>query len=273
VLHSRHFKFFFKFATILCVKISAVLITFNEEKHIADAIKSLACADEILVVDSESTDGTREKGMKAGAKVLVKKWAGFSAQKQFAVDQAEHDWIISLDADERVSPELRSEIFGLKKNGTTADGYRIPRLSIYMGRPIRHGGWYPDWQLRFFDRRKGKWKDVRIHESFEMAKGSKTAKLNGEIIHYSVESAAHHHLMVGERYAPLAARQMFDNGRRTSPIKIVFAGWLTFIQTYIVKGGFLDGIPGFVIAYFAAHHSFLKHVLLWEMQNAKTPPE
>jgi len=255
------------------VKISAVLITFNEEKQIAAALESVAWADEIIVVDSASTDATREICEKAGAKVLVQKWIGFSAQKQFAVDNAGHDWIFSLDADERVSHELRSEILAIKEAAVTVDGYKIPRLSIYMNRPIRHGGWYPDWQLRFFDRRKAKWKDLLIHESVEMAKGARTARLSGEIIHHSVENAAHHHRMIGERYAPLAARQMFNNGRRTSPLKIVFAGWFTFIQTYFIKAGFLDGIPGIVIAYFAAHHTFMKHIMLWEMQNAKTPAE
>jgi len=255
------------------VKISAVIITFNEENNIADALESVAWADEILVVDSESTDSTREICEKAGATLLVRKWVGFSAQKQYAAEQAENDWIFSLDADERVSHELRTEVLGLKTRTNKADGYKIPRLSIYMGREIRHGGWYPDWQLRFFDRRKARWKDVSIHESVVTAEGAKTARLRGEIIHYTVESAEHHHRMIGERYAPLAARQMFDNGQRTSPLRIVFAGWSAFIRTYFIKAGFLDGTPGFVIANFAGHHAFLKHLLLWEMQSARKPTE
>jgi glycosyltransferase involved in cell wall biosynthesis len=251
------------------VKISAVIIAFNEEKKIADAIKSVAWADEILVVDSESTDETRKIAESLGAKVSIKKWLGFSAQKQFAVDNASFDWIFSLDADEKVSDELKTEILKLKNDSAEidADGFRIPRLSFYMNRPIQHGGWYPDWQLRLFNRRKGRWKDVLIHESFVLENGAKIEKLSGDVLHYSWESAAHHERMISERYAPLAAEQNFQNGKRTSPLKIVFAGFLAFFQTYFVKAGFLDGFAGFCIARFAAHHAFLKHMLLWEKQT------
>ncbi|MCY7375423.1 MAG: glycosyltransferase family 2 protein [Pyrinomonadaceae bacterium] len=252
------------------MKISAVIIAFNEENKIAEAIESVAWADEILVVDSESTDITRTIAERLGAKVLVNKWHGFSKQKQFAADRAAHDWIFSLDADERVSDELKAELLRLKNaiESDLADGYRIPRLSFYMNRPIRHGGWYPDWQLRFFNRRKGKWKDVLIHESIEMAENSRVEKLKGDILHFSVEDVSHHHQMIGTRYAPLAARQMFERGRRTSAAKIFTAGATAFLQTYVLKGGFLDGLAGFAIARFAAHHAFLKHLLLWEMQQA-----
>jgi hypothetical protein len=136
-----------------------------------------------------------------------------------------------------------------------------------MNRAIRYGGWYPDWQLRFFNRQKGFWKDVLIHESVQMAGGAKTGKLKGDILHFSIGDAAYHHKMIGERYAPLAARQMFERRRTTSPLKIMTAGLTTFLQTYFLKLGFLDGFAGFCIARFAAHHAFLKHILLWEMQK------
>lgn len=250
------------------MKISAVIIAKNEEKNIEAAIKSVEWAEEILVVDSESSDRTREISEGLGARVITQPWLGFAHQKQFAVDSAVNDWIFSLDADETISPELSIEILARKDRIQEFDGYRIPRLSYYMGRPIRHGGWYPDWQLRLFDRRKGKWKDVLVHESFEMNSGSKIARLAGQIIHRSVDDALHHHRMIGERYAPLAASQMLSEGRRTSILRITTAGWLAFVQTYFVKSGFLDGFPGFCIAYFAGHHAFLKHLRLWEMQNA-----
>ena len=251
------------------MKISTVIIAHNEEAKIADAINSVIWADEILLVDSESTDQTREIAESLGAKVIVQKWLGFSKQKQFAVDSAENDWILSLDADEQISEKLKTEILELKNLSADklADGYKIPRLSIYMNRPIRHSGWYPDWQLRFFNRTKGKWKDVIIHESVEMQSDAKIGKLSKDILHLSVENAAHHHRMIGERYAPLAAKQMFERGKRTSPFKIAFSAWSTFVQTYFLKLGFLDGFAGFSIAYFAAHHAFLKHLLLYEMQN------
>jgi glycosyltransferase involved in cell wall biosynthesis len=249
------------------VKISAVLITFNEEKNIRRAIESVAWADEILVVDSESSDRTREIAESLGAKVLARKWLGFSKQKQFAVDSAANDWIFSLDADEEISDRLSVEILRLKNSTEIADAYKIPRLSFYMNRPIRHGGWYPDWQTRFFDRRKGKWKDVPVHESLEMSDGARIEKLKGDIFHYSVENASHHHRMIGERYAPLAARRLFEDGKRTSKAKIFFAGFLAFARTYFLRLGFLDGFAGFCIARFAAHHAFMKNLLLWELQT------
>lgn len=261
--------FWLKFATISFVKISACIIAFNEEEKIAEAIKSVGWADEILLVDSESTDRTRAIAESLGVKVLVEEWRGFSRQKQFAVECAAHDWIFSLDADERVSPALKNEILRLRSmpEETLADGFRIPRLSFYMNRPIRHGGWYPDWQLRFFNRRKGLWKKVLIHESVQMDDSAKVEKLKGDIFHYSFENAAQHHRMIGERYAPLAAEQMFERGKRTSALKIATVGLTTFLQAYVLKGGFLDGLAGFSIARFAAHHAFLKYLLLWERQN------
>lgn len=253
------------------MKISVSIITFNEETNIAEAIRSVAWADEILIVDSESTDHTRTIAESSGAKVLIKKWEGFSKQKQFATDNATHNWVLSLDADERISDELKSEILRLKNVSEVdlADGYRIPRLTFYMNRPIRHGGWYPDWQLRFFNREKGKWKDVLVHESVQMNNTAKVEKLTGDIHHYSFENPSHHHLMIGTRYAPLAAEQMFQRGKRATVFKILTVGLTTFLQTYILKGGILDGLPGFTIARFAAHHAFLKYLLLWELQGQK----
>lgn len=249
------------------MKVSAVIISFNEEKNIDSAIRSVDWADEVLIIDSESTDQTREIAANLGAKVVKRAWLGFAEQKQFATDSAENDWIFSLDADERVTPDLRDEILELKASKELADGYRVRRLSYYMGRPIRHSGWYPDLQLRFFDRRKASWKKQLIHESVVMLSGSLTADLDGEIEHFSVDDAAHHHKMIGERYAPLSAQQMFNAGRRTSPLKIAVAGPAAFLRSYVVKRGFLDGLPGFCIARFGAHHAFLKHLLLWELQT------
>ena len=268
----RHFKFYANSATILPVKISAVIIAFNEESRIADGIASVKWADEIIVVDSESTDRTRLIAEGLGAKVIVNKWPGFAAQKQLGTDAAQNDWIFSLDADERVSDKLRDEILEIRDRdgGPDSDGYKIPRLTFYMGRAIRHSGWYPDWQLRLFDRRKGRWKNVQVHESVEMAPDARTRRLKCEIEHFSIENSAHHHKILGERYAPLAARQMYDDGRRTSSFKVAISGPAAFIRAFILKLGFLDGFPGYCIAKFAAHHAFLKHTLLWEMQHSDT---
>jgi len=251
------------------VKISAVIICFNEEKNIAEAIESVRWADEILVIDSGSTDGTRSLASTLGARVLVRDWTGFAPQKEFGVRSAANDWIFSLDADERVSPELQEEILSFRNGTNLADGYRIPRLSIYMGRPIKHGGWYPDRQLRLFNRNKGRWKDVIVHESVKMNANATVKELDGELIHYSVENAAHHHRMIGERYAPLAAEQLHADGKTTSPLRIAAAGPAGFVRAYFLKLGFLDGIPGLAIAAFAGYNSFLKHLLLWEKQNRR----
>lgn len=264
----RHFKFLRNFATISGVKITAAIITLNEEKNIADAIESVRWADEVIVVDAESTDRTREIAMALGASVYVNPWPGFFAQKQLAVERASNDWIFSLDADERVSAELKKEILAIAASANAADGYRIPRLAFYMGRAIKHGGWYPDWQLRLFDRRKGRWKDVRVHESFQMEPGARIEFLRGNILHYSVDGPREHQRMIGERYAPLAAKQMFANGARTSPLRAITSGIGAFIRGYFLKVGFLDGFPGLCIAYFAAHHAVLKHLLLLELQNS-----
>jgi glycosyltransferase involved in cell wall biosynthesis len=251
------------------LKISAVIITFNEAEHIRAACESVAWADEILVVDSHSTDATRDIARECGARVIERDWPGFAPQKQFAAEAAAHDWVFSLDADERVSDELRSEIEKLRNSSpeTLADGYRVARRSFYMGRWVRGGGWYPDYQLRLFDRRKGRWEGAHVHESVKMRDGSRVVTLAGDLLHYSVRDASHHHRMIGERYAPLAARQMFEAGRRTSPLRVATAAPAAFVRSLVLKGGFRDGLPGLAIASFAAHHAFLKHLLLWEMQN------
>ena len=252
------------------MKISATIITFNEEDNIREACESVAWADEVIVVDSGSTDQTREIAESCGACVIQNEWPGFAAQKEFATEQAAHDWIFSLDADERVSPTLRTSIEKLQKQseGNLADGYRIARRSFYQGRWIKGGGWYPDWQLRFFRKARGRWTQRHIHESVNMDENARVEKLSGDLLHYSVRDSAHHHRMIGERYAPLGAQQMFEEGRRTSPLKVATAAPAAFIRSFILKGGFRDGLAGLSIANFAAHHAFLKHLTLWEKQNA-----
>ena len=252
------------------MKISATIISFNEATNIGDACKSLAWADEIVVVDSGSTDQTRQIAEACGARVITREWPGFALQKQFAVDEAGNDWIFSLDADERVSDELKASVAKLRDQpeSSLADGYRIPRRSYYQGRWIKGGGWYPDYQLRLFRKASGSWEPRHIHESVKLDSRARVEKLSGDILHYSVRDEAHHHRMIGERYAPLAAQQMFEERRHTSALKIASAGPAAFVRSYILKGGFRDGLAGLSIASFAAHHAFLKHVMLWEKQKA-----
>ena len=252
------------------MKISATIITFNEAANIRDACKSLAWADELVVVDSGSTDTTVKIAEECGARVIARAWPGFAAQKQFATEQAAHDWVFSLDADERVSDELQASIAKLREasDAQLADGYRIPRRSYYQGRWIKGGGWYPDWQLRLFRTSRGRWEPRHIHESVKLDSGARVEKLTGDILHYSVRDAAHHHRMIGERYAPLAAQQMFEEGRHTSTFTIAAAAPSAFVRSYFLKSGFRDGLAGLSIASFAAHHAFLKHIMLWEKQKA-----
>ena len=190
-----------------------------------------------MVVDSGSTDKTRQIAATCGARVIENSWPGFAAQKQFAAEQAAHDWIFSLDADERVSEELRSSILVLREleEGQIADGYSIARRAFYMGRWIRGGGWYPDRQLRLYNKTRGRWQGPHIHESVKLDQGARVAALAGDILHYPGGDAAEHHRLIGERYAPLGARQMFEQGRRTSPLKIVFVGPATFARSFILK--------------------------------------
>jgi len=249
------------------MEISATIITFNEESNIKAACESVAWADEVVVVDSNSTDRTRELAEACGARVITNDWPGFGAQKQFAVDQAKHEWIFSLDADERVSDELKSSIHSLRNAAEVADGYEIARRTYYQQRWIRGGGWYPDRQLRLFRKSKGRWKQRHIHESVKMDPGARVDRLNGDLLHYTSPDAAYHNRMIGERYAPLAALQMFEEGRRTSVLGVASAGPAAFIRSLILKGGLRDGFAGFTIASFAAHHAFLKHLMLWEKQR------
>ena len=252
------------------MKISATIITFNEESNIKAACESVTWADEVVVVDSNSTDRTCELAESCGARVITNAWPGFGAQKQFAVDQAQHEWIFSLDADERVSDELKQSIQSLRSEKDLADGYEVARRTYYQQRWIRGGGWYPDRQLRLFRKSKGRWKQRHIHESVQMDTGARVERLKGDLLHYTMQDAAHHHRMIGERYAPLAALQMFEEGRRTSVLGVASAGPAAFIRSLILKGGLRDGFAGFTIASFAAHHAFLKHLMLWEKQQKQS---
>jgi glycosyltransferase involved in cell wall biosynthesis len=250
------------------LKISATIITLNEESNIESACKSLDWADEIVVVDSGSSDRTREIARAAGAQVFHRDWTGFADQKQFASEQTVNDWVFSLDADEVVSDELRNEILALKELETSAfDCYRVPRRSFYMGRWIRFSGWYPDLQLRLFRKSKARWMGEFVHESVQPDGTARLGTLRNDILHYSVADINEHHRMIGERYAPLSAKKMFHSGKRTSLFGIAIAGPAAFIRSFLLKQGFRDGVAGVAIAGFAAHNSFLKHLMLYELQN------
>jgi glycosyltransferase involved in cell wall biosynthesis len=247
------------------VKLTVTVITFNEAAHIQDALESVAWADELLVVDSGSTDGTADLARARGARVVVREWPGYSAQKNFAAESASHDWILSVDADERVTPELGAEIRELMVRGPAAAGYRVRRVTQYLGRWIRTTDWYPDYQLRLYDRRAGKWNGRRIHESVQLQQGD-LSTLRGELQHYAYRDIAHH-LRTIDAYTTLAAGQSDEQGRRTTPLAMALHAWFAFVRNYILRGGFRDGGPGLIISILNSYYVFLKLAKLWERQG------
>jgi glycosyltransferase involved in cell wall biosynthesis len=244
--------------------ISATLITCNEERNIADALRSIAWADEILVVDSGSSDSTLDICRQFTGRILHRDWTGYVDQKNFAVENARNDWVFSLDADERSSPELSGEILELARNGFESKGYRIPRLANFMGRWIRHGDWYPDYQLRLFNRRFGKWEGGCVHESFRLSENP--GLLKGDIHHYTYHSLSEY-LKRLETYTALAAIDYRERGKKTTPLKLLGNPTGAFIKTYLLKRGFLDGTPGFMVAVMGAVSVFFKYAKLWELQR------
>src|SRR4029450_1418157 len=230
-------------------RLSATIITRDEEHNIAEALKSLSWVDEIVVVDSGSTDRTVEICRKYTDRVYYRDWSGYVDQKNHAVDRASHDWIFSLDADERAGPELQAEIIKLRSQGFQYAGYRIPRVAFFMGRWIRHGDWYPDYQLRLFDRRRGRWEGGRVHESVRIR--GDAGMLGGEIQHFTYRRLSDY-LRRLETYSTLAAADYDQKGRRFSPLGLMANPFLAFLRGYIFKRGFLDGTPGLMVAVLGA---------------------
>jgi glycosyltransferase involved in cell wall biosynthesis len=238
------------------MKISATIITHNEERNLPRAIESLRCADEIVVVDSGSTDRTVELAEKLGARVIDSPWPGYAKQKNLATERAQHDWILSLDADESLSEALEAEIWRLKKAGPEYDAYTMPRLARYLGKWIRHSGWYPDRKIRLYHRAKGTWVGDFVHESIKVE--GAVGHMEGNLLHFTCDSLSEH-MKVMDRYTTLAAEQIVANKEDVSLARLLFQPPWTFLNTYVVKAGFLDGVEGLAIANMAALYSFLKY--------------
>ncbi|MEI7973249.1 MAG: glycosyltransferase family 2 protein [Bdellovibrio sp.] len=245
--------------------LSVVIITLNEEAHIEDCIRRVAWAGEVLVVDSGSTDLTCEKAKNLGARVLKKDWQGFGEQKHWAAGQARWDWILSLDADERLSAEAAAEIENSWSQLDPQTAYEFPRLSWHLGRWIRHGGWYPDLQRRLFNRRHSMWRRVPIHESVD---SPRRKKMQGEIRHLVFRDLSHQ-VQTNNRYSTLQAEEHYRRSQRASGYRIFVKPWIKFLECYFVKLGFLDGLAGFVIAVGAAHSVFIRWVKVWEMERQR----
>jgi glycosyltransferase involved in cell wall biosynthesis len=245
-------------------KLSVTVITKNESAHIGAALASVRWADEIIVVDSESTDDTVSLARQVTERVVVRPWTGYIAQKNFAASLASHDWILSLDADERVTPALAQEIQATLTN-PAHKAYRMPRVTWHLGRWIRTTDWYPDDQLRLYDRRSATWTGQYVHEAVSV--DGTIGRLSGEIEHYAYRDISEH-LETIDRYTTYAAKQMKESGRRAGLLQLAGHPPLAFLRNYLARGGIRDGVPGLIISSLNAYYVFLKFAKLRELQTA-----
>lgn len=244
--------------------LSVAIITLNAAAQLEACLQSVRFADEVVVVDSGSTDGTPALAERHGARVIHQNWLGFGPQKQFAVEAARHDWVLCLDADERVTPALRAAMENALENPSTA-AFRFPRCNRFLGRYLRHGEGYPDWSLRLFDRRQARWSNDAVHEKVE-ANGS-VADLNGDLLHDSAESLATY-LTKQNRYTTLAAEMALAAGKRASFGRIAFSPLLRFVKFYFIRQGFRDGLPGLIHIAIGCFNSFMKYSKMLEHQQS-----
>jgi glycosyltransferase involved in cell wall biosynthesis len=247
--------------------LTATVITLNESAHLAAALQSVSWADEIVVVDSQSTDATVEIARRFTDRVVIRDWPGYIAQKNFAASIASHDWILSLDADERVTPELAAEIQALLTSAPPAAGYRVPRVSHYLGRWIRSTDWYPDPQMRLYDRRRAQWTGRLVHES--VAVDGPVGRLSADLQHYPYRDVSHH-LATIDRYTSLAARQMFEDGRRAGALELALHPPAALLRNYVLRGGFRDGTVGLIVSILNSYYVYLKFAKLWELAQRPT---
>jgi glycosyltransferase involved in cell wall biosynthesis len=248
-------------------KISCIIITRNESKNIRRCLQSLSWTDEMVVVDAQSTDDTKKIASEFTDQVFDLRWEGFGPAKQFAKNQASGEWILSVDADEVVSDKLRDEIKRTISSQDPLDGYYLPRKSSFLGRWIRHGGWYPDWVLRLFRRDKGDFTPRLVHE--EVRVEGRCGYLKNDLLHYTDPDFSHY-LRKLNQYTTLNALQLSQEGRRSNLGDILLRSPAAFIRMYILKKGFLDGREGLILSVSSAFHVFAKYVKLWNLNCSKT---
>jgi glycosyltransferase involved in cell wall biosynthesis len=253
-------------------KLSVTIITKNEAQHVGDALQSVAWADEIVLVDSGSTDDTLAIARRFTDRVSYREWHGYGDQKNHAASLAAHDWILSIDADERVTPALADEIRALLREEPAARGYRIPRVSWHLGRWIRSTDWYPDAPLRLYDRRAARWQPRLVHESLTL--DGHAGRLQHFIKHYAYRSLSHH-LEKIDWYTTLASQQLHEEGHRANPLDIALHPPLAFLRNYLLRGGIRDGAAGLIVSAMNSYYVFLKLAKLWELQcrSADRKPE
>lgn len=237
---------------------SVVIITLNAAAQLEACLQSIAFADEVLVVDCGSTDSTLALAQQAGARILHQDWLGYGAQKQFAISQAKHDWVLCLDADERVSDSLRAAM-EVALVASQVNGFEMPRCNRFMGRWLRHGEGYPDWSLRLFRRSQGRWSDDPVHEKVILNGAS--ARLQGDLLHASAEDLTLY-LEKQNRYTTLQAEALWRRGKRAGVAQMVLSPLLRFVKFYVLRLGFLDGVAGLVHIVIGCHNSFMKYAKL-----------
>ncbi len=245
--------------------LSVVIIAKNAAAQLGACLESASFADEMLVIDSGSSDSTADVAAQRGARVQQQEWLGFGAQKQFAVEAARHDWVLCLDADERVSEPLRASILAALAAPAT-QAYAMPRCNRFMGRWLRHGEGYPDWSLRLFDRRHARWSDDPVHE--KVLTDAPVARIKGDLLHDSAETLTTY-LAKQNRYTTLAAREALARGKRAGPAKLLLSPLLRFIKFYVFRLGFLDGLPGLVHVLIGCQNSFAKYAKMLAFQAGK----
>ncbi|MCR2745852.1 glycosyltransferase family 2 protein [Limnobacter parvus] len=257
------------------IALSAVLITLNAGKQLAAALESLKFCDDIVVIDSNSDDNTAEIAQQYGARILQQSWLGFGPQKQFAVAQARHDWVLCLDADERITPQLETSIRAMVQQAqqgllpTEVAGFDMPRCNYFLGRYLRHGEGYPDYSRRLFNRMKANWSDDAVHEKVESCMtGVRFEKLQGDLLHESAESLESY-LLKQNRYTSIQARALAERGKWPGVGKLVLSPVVRFIKFYVVRKGFLDGWPGLVHIAIGCFNSFIKYAKTRELMQQK----
>jgi glycosyltransferase involved in cell wall biosynthesis len=243
-------------------RLSIVIISFNEESNIEDALKSASFADETVVLDSFSTDATPEICRKYTGSFYQEEWRGFALQKQRAVELASNDWVFVLDSDERITDELALELKSVMADGPKYSGYRCARKNHFGGRLIRYGGWYPDYSVRLFDRRSGRFPDRPVHESVSV--DGQVGTLASPMLHYTYSDISDY-LRRMDRYSTLAAEEMSKRGRKASVLDLVLRPPMTFIKMYFLKTGFMDGYHGLLLAVLYSMYTFTKYAKLKEM--------
>jgi len=246
-------------------RISAIVITYNEEKNIQRCLESLSWADEIVVVDSFSQDRTKDIASSFTDKIFDLEWQGFGKQKEIARTKASYDWVLSVDADEVVSEKLKEEIKSVINKNDSLDGYYIPRLSNFLGRWIKHSGWYPDYVLRLFRKHQARFDDSPVHEKLIL--DGKAGFLRNEIRHYTDPDISHY-LSKMDKYTTLSSQKLLAEGKSLTLFDLLFRPMAIFFKMYLFKSGFLDGWQGFLLACFSSFHVFVKYAKLWHLRKS-----